>query len=58
MVQNLKNLIGVIQKLKIVIVIKITVVTEVVITTSFSKKHLDTLTTDQLSGQLFATLAM
>ena len=40
------------------IVIKITVVTEVVIMTSFSKKHLNTLTTDQLSGQLFATLAM
>ena len=39
-------------------VIKITVVTEVVIMTSFSKKHLNTLTTDQLSGQLFATLAM
>ena len=35
-----------------------TVVTEVVIMTSFSKKHLNTLTTDQLSGQLFATLAM
>ena len=35
-----------------------TVVTEVVIMTSFSKKHLDTLTTDQLSWQLFATLAM
>ena len=55
--QNLKKLIGVIQKQKIVIVIKITVLTEVVITISFSKKHLDTLTTDQLSGQLFATLA-
>ena len=40
------------------IVIKITVVTEVVIMTSFSKKHLNTLTTDRLSGQLFATLAM
>ena len=39
-------------------VIKMTVVTEVVIMTSFSKKHLNTLTTDQLSGQLFATLAM
>ena len=36
-------------------VIKMTVVTEVVIMTSFSK---NTLTTDQLSGQLFATLAM
>ena len=35
-----------------------TVVTEVVIMTSFSKKHLNTLTTEQLSGQLFATLAM
>ena len=35
-----------------------TVVTEVVIMTSFSEKHLNTLTTDQLSGQLFATLAM
>ena len=35
-----------------------TVVTEVVIMTSFIKKHLNTLTTDQLSGQLFATLAM
>ena len=34
-----------------------TVVTEVVMT-SFSKKHLNTLTTDQLSGQLFATLPM
>ena len=34
-----------------------TVVTEVVMT-SFSKKHLNTLTTDQLPGQLFATLAM
>ena len=55
--QNLKKLIGVIQKQKIVIVIKITVLTEVVIMISFSKKHLDTLTTDQLSGQLFATLA-
>ena len=31
---------------------------KVVIMTSFSKKHLNTLTTDQLSGQLFATLAM
>ena len=39
-------------------VIKMTVVTEVVIMTSFSKKHLNTLTTDKLSGQLFATLAM
>ena len=39
-------------------VIKVTAVTEVVIMTSFSKKQLDTLTTDQLSGQLFATLAM
>ena len=39
-------------------VIKMTVVTEVVIMTYFSKKkHLNTLTTDQLSGQLFATLA-
>ena len=35
-----------------------TVVTEVVIMTYFSKKHLNALTTDQLSGQLFATLAM
>ena len=35
-----------------------TVVTKGVIMTSFSKKHLDTLTTDKLSGQLFATLAM
>ena len=33
-------------KTQIVIVIKITVVTEVVIMTSFSKKHLNTLTTD------------
>ena len=32
-----------------------TIVTEVVIMTSFSK---NTLTTDQLSGQLFATVAM
>ena len=32
-----------------------TVVTEVVMITSFSK---NTLTTDQLSGQLFATLVM
>ena len=39
-------------------VIKVTAVTEVVIMTSFSKKQLDTLTTDQLSGQFFATLAM
>ena len=39
-------------------IIKMTVVTEVVIMTSFSKKHLNTLTTDQLSGQVFATLAM
>jgi hypothetical protein len=39
-------------------VIKMTVVIDVVIMTSFSKKkHLNTLTTDQLSGQLFATLA-
>ena len=45
-------------KTQIVIVIKLTVVTEVVIMTSFSKKHLNTLTTDQLSGPLFATLAM
>ena len=45
-------------KTQVVIVIKITVGTEVVIMTSFSKKHLNTLTTDQLSGQLFATLAM
>ena len=37
---------------------KMTVVTEVVIMTYFSLKHLNTLTTDQLSGQLFATLAM
>ena len=35
-----------------------TVVTEVVIMTYFSLKHLNTLTTDQLSGQLFATHAM
>ena len=35
-----------------------TVVTEVVIMTSFSKKHVNTLTTDKLSGQFFATLAM
>ena len=35
-----------------------TEVTEVVIMTPFSNKHLNTLTTDQLSGQLFATLAM
>ena len=35
-----------------------TVVTEVVIMTSFSTKHLNTLTTEQLSGQLFTTLAM
>ena len=42
-------------KTEIVIVIKMTVVTEVVIMTSFSK---NTLTPDQLSGQLFATLAM
>ena len=35
-----------------------TVVTEVVIMTYFSKKHLNTLNPDQLSGQLFATLAM
>ena len=39
-------------------VIKMTAVTEVVIMTSFSKKYLNTLTTDQLSGQLFATLAL
>ena len=39
-------------------VIKMTVVTEVVIMTYFSEKYLNTLTTDQLSGQLFATLAM
>ena len=39
-------------------VIKMTEVTEVVLMTSFSKKNLNTLTTDQLSGQLFATLAM
>ena len=42
-------------------VIKMTVVTEVVIMTSFSKNTLTTLTTlttDQLSGQLFATLVM
>ena len=42
-------------KTQIVIVIKMTVVTEVVIMTYFSK---NTLTTDQLSGQLFAILAM
>ena len=35
-----------------------TVVTEVVIMTSFRKKYLNTMTTEQLSGQLFATLAM
>ena len=40
------------------IVIKMIGVTEVVIMIYFSKKHLNTLTTDQLSGQLFATLAM
>ena len=45
-------------KTQIVIVIKMTIVTEVVIMASFSKKHLETLTTDQLSEQLFATLAM
>ena len=45
-------------KTQIVMVIKMTVVIEVVIMTSFSKKHLNTLTTDQLSGQLFATFAM
>ena len=39
-------------------VIKMTLVTEVVIMTSYSKKHLNTLTTDQLLGQLFATLVM
>ena len=49
---NLKKLNCDNSKTQIVIVIKITVVTEVVI------KHLNTLTTDQLSGQLFATLAM
>ena len=49
--QNLKTQIGK--------VIKMTVVTEVVIMTSFSKKkHLNTLTTDQLSGQLSANLAL
>ena len=42
-------------KTQIVIVIKITVVTEEVIMTSFSK---NTLTTDHLSGQLFTILAM
>ena len=31
---------------------------KVVIMTYFSKKHLETLTTDQLSGQLFAILAI
>ena len=35
-----------------------TLTTEVVIMTSFSKKHLSALTTDQLSGQLFAIIAM
>ena len=45
-------------KTQIGIVIKMTIVTEVVIMTSFSKKHFNTLTTDQLLGQLFATLAM
>ena len=46
-------------KNQIVMVIKMKVVTEVVLMTSFSKKkHLNTLTTDQLSEQLFATLAM
>ena len=45
-------------KTQIVMVIKMTVVTEVVIMTSISKKHLNTLTTNQLSGQLFATLEM
>ena len=56
-----KKLVVTAQKLKktqTVIVIKMTVVTEVVIMTSFSKKHFTTLTTDQRSGQLFATLAM
>ena len=46
-------------KTQIVIVVRMTVVTEVVIMTYFSKKnHLNTLTTVQLSGQLFAALAM
>ena len=35
-----------------------TIVTEVVMMTSFSKNTLNTLTTNQLSGQLFAILAM
>ena len=43
-------------KTQIVIVIKMTVVTEVVIMISFSEKHINTLTTDQLSGQLFQLL--
>ena len=37
-------------KTQIVIVIKMTVVTEVVIMTSFRKKHLNTLTTDHSQG--------
>ena len=45
-------------KTQIVIVIKMKVVTKVVKSTSFSKKNLNTITTDQLSGQLFAILAM
>ena len=46
-------------KTLIVMVIKMIVVREVVIMTAFSKKkHLNTLTTDPLSGQLFETLAM
>ena len=42
----------------VTVVTVVTVVTEVVIMTYFSKEHLNTLTTDQLSGRLFATLAM
>ena len=45
-------------KTQIGMVIKMTVVMEVVIMTSSNKKYLNTLTTDQLSGQLFAILAM
>ena len=43
-------------KTQIVIVIKMTVVTEVVIMTSFSKKHLNTLTTNHSQGSFLQFL--